>query len=184
MHNRKPSSWKLAIQTGLIAGAIAVLLSLVGMVVAFSGRWIIDDVFTMAHVIFLAPSLLMAYSVIRRTSPESNRNVILTGLLTGLAGGVVLAALLVIGSLINLHVHQRFSSPVQSTYLWQGFCIGCGVTGPCEHNCGWTGRRGFPPPHTRPHGDHSGSALGDLGRTLKRPDHYSNDSLGTPGWNI
>jgi branched-chain amino acid transport system permease protein len=96
------SPWKQAVQAGLLGGTIAVLLSLVGMVVAFSGRWIINGVFTMAQVIFLAPILLMAYSVIRRTTPHSNRNVILIGLLTGLAGGAVIAALLVIGSLINL----------------------------------------------------------------------------------
>jgi len=96
------SPWKQAIQAGLLGGTIGVLLSLVGMVVAFSGRWIIDDIFTMGQVIFLAPILLMAYSVIRRTTPQTSRNVILTGLLTGLAGGVVLAALLIIGRLINL----------------------------------------------------------------------------------
>jgi branched-chain amino acid transport system permease protein len=98
------SPWKQAIQSGLIGGAIAVLLSLVGMVVAFSGRWIINGVFTMGQVIFLAPILLMAYSVIRRTTPQTNRNVILIGLLTGLAGGVALAVLLIIGRLINLQV--------------------------------------------------------------------------------
>jgi branched-chain amino acid transport system permease protein len=96
------SPWKQAIQAGLLGGVIGVLLSLVGMVVAFSGRWIINGVFTMAQVIILAPILLMAYSVIRRTTPQTNRNVILTGLVTGLAGGIVLAALLVLGRLINL----------------------------------------------------------------------------------
>ncbi len=44
----------------------------------------------------------MAYSAIRRTTPQTSRNVILTGLLAGLAGGVVLAALLIIGRLVNL----------------------------------------------------------------------------------
>ena len=80
------SPWKQAVQAGLLGGVIGVLLSLVGMVVAFSGRWIINNVFTMGQVIFLAPILLMAYSVIRRTAPQTNRNVILTGLVTGLAG--------------------------------------------------------------------------------------------------
>src|SRR3970040_484145 len=98
------SPWKQAVQAGLLGGAMAVLLSLVGMVVAFSGPWSINEVFTMGQVIFLAPILLMAYSVIRRTTPQTNQRVILTGLLTGLAGGVVLAALLVIGRLINLQV--------------------------------------------------------------------------------
>src|SRR5215216_7493878 len=96
------SPWKQAIQAGLLGGTIGVLLSLFGMVVAFSGRWIINNVFTMGQVIFLVPILLMAYSVIRRTTPQTNQKVILIGLLTGLAGGVVLAALLIIGRLINL----------------------------------------------------------------------------------
>jgi branched-chain amino acid transport system permease protein len=98
------SPWKQAIQAGLIGGAVAVLLSLVGMVEAFSGRWIIRDVFTMGQVILLAPILLLAYSVIRRTTPQTNRNVILTGLLVGLAGGSVLAALLLLGKIVNLQV--------------------------------------------------------------------------------
>lgn len=98
------SPWKAAVQAGLLAGTIGVLLSLVGMVEAFSGRWIINNVFTMGQVIFLAPILLMAYTVIRRTTPQSNRTVILTGLLTGLAGGATLAAFLIIGNLIDLQV--------------------------------------------------------------------------------
>ena len=96
------SPWKQSIQAGLIAGTIGVLLSLVGMVVAFSGRWIINNVFTMGQVIFLAPILFMAYSVIRRLTPQTNQKVILTGLLTGLTAGMVLAVLLIIGRLINL----------------------------------------------------------------------------------
>jgi branched-chain amino acid transport system permease protein len=98
------SPWKQAVQAGLLGGTIGVLLSLVGMVVTFSGRWIINNVFTMGQVIFLAPILLMAYSVIRRTTPQSNRNVILTGLITGVVGGAVLAAFLTIGNLVNLQV--------------------------------------------------------------------------------
>jgi branched-chain amino acid transport system permease protein len=101
-HQTPQSPWKQAIQAGLISGAIAVLLSLVGMVVSFSGRYIISGVFTMGQVIFLGPILLMAYYAIRRSMPQTNRTVILMGLLTGLAGGAVLALLLIIGRLIDL----------------------------------------------------------------------------------
>jgi branched-chain amino acid transport system permease protein len=103
MQTQTPQSpWKQAIQAGLLGGAIAVLLSLVGMVVAFSGRWIINNVFTMGQVIFLLPIVLMTYSVIRRTTPQTNRTVILTGLIAGLAGGAVLALLLIVGSVVDL----------------------------------------------------------------------------------
>ena len=70
------SPWKQAVQAGLLGGAIGVLLSLVGMVVSFSGRWIINGVFTMGQVIFLAPILLLAYFMIRRLTPQTNQKVI------------------------------------------------------------------------------------------------------------
>jgi branched-chain amino acid transport system permease protein len=97
------------------------------MVVAFSGRWIINGVFTMGQVIFLAPILLMAYSVIRRTTPQSNRNVILTGLLTGLAGGIVLVALLLIGRLINLQAMFINAAPPLYRVLTFGKDFALGV---------------------------------------------------------
>jgi branched-chain amino acid transport system permease protein len=121
------SPWKQAVQAGLLGGVIGVLLSLVGMVVAFSGRWIINNVFTMGQVIFLAPILLMAYSVIRRTAPQTNRNVILTGLVTGLAGGVVLAALLVLGNLVNLQAMFINASAALYRVLTFGKDFGLGV---------------------------------------------------------
>jgi branched-chain amino acid transport system permease protein len=96
------SPWKQAVQAGLLGGAIGVLLSLVGMVVSFSGRWIINGVFTMGQVIFLAPILLLAYFMIRRLTPQTNQKVISLGLVAGLAGGLVMAALVLLGRLVNL----------------------------------------------------------------------------------
>ena len=104
MHTPTFSPWKQAVQAGLIAGAIAILLSLVGMVATFSGRYIVSGVFSMGQVIFLAPMLLMAYSVLRRNSPQPAQEVALSGLLTGLMGGVTLALLVLIGKYINLQV--------------------------------------------------------------------------------
>jgi branched-chain amino acid transport system permease protein len=121
------SPWKQAIQAGLLGGAIAMLLSLVGMVVAFSGRWIINGVFTMGQVIFLGPILLMAYSVIRRTAPQTNQRVILTGLLAGLAGGAVLAALLIIGRVITLQAMFINAAPPLYNVLTFGKAFGLGV---------------------------------------------------------
>ncbi len=112
MQTPPSSPWKQAMQAGLIAGAIAVLLSLVGMVASFSERFIVSKVFTMGQVIFLAPMLLMSYSVIRRNSSQSTRTVLISGLLTGVVGGIVLVALVLIGKSINLQVMFVNSSPV------------------------------------------------------------------------
>ncbi len=106
-----PSPWKQAVQTGLIAGAIAILLSLVGMVATFRERFIISGVFTMGQAIFLAPLLLMAYFLQRRLHPQPIQTVLLSGLLVGLVGSVLLAALVLIGNNIDLQVMFVNSSP-------------------------------------------------------------------------
>ncbi|MCK7480880.1 MAG: hypothetical protein M0C28_29480 [Candidatus Moduliflexus flocculans] len=77
------SPWKQPIQAGLIAGAIAVLLSLVGMVASFSERFIVSGVFSMGQVIFLAPMILMAYTTLRKNPSWSPQNVLVAGALTG-----------------------------------------------------------------------------------------------------
>jgi branched-chain amino acid transport system permease protein len=102
MQTPASSPWKQAIQSGLIGGGIAVLLSLVGMVATFSGRFIISGVFTMGQVVFLAPILLMSYSALRSISPQPTRTLILAGLVAGLSSGVVLAALVLLGKNVNL----------------------------------------------------------------------------------
>jgi branched-chain amino acid transport system permease protein len=107
----------------LIAGAIAVLLSLVGMVASFSGRFIVSGVFSMGQIIFLAPMFLMASSVLRRNSPKSAQNAILIGLLIGLVGGIVLVALVLIGKSINLQVMFVNSSPVLHKILTFGLGV-------------------------------------------------------------
>jgi branched-chain amino acid transport system permease protein len=105
------SPWKQAAQAGLLGGTIGVLLSLVGMVSAFSQRYIISGVFTMGQVLFLAPLLFMAYFAIRRATPQTTQKVISLGLLAGFAGGLVLAALLILGRLVNLQAMFLNASP-------------------------------------------------------------------------
>ncbi len=105
------SPWKQAIQTGLIAGAVAILLSLVGMVATFRERYIISGIFTMGQAIFLAPMLLMAYSLQRRLRPQPIQTVFLTSLIVGLLGSALLAALVLIGNSIDLQVMFVNSSP-------------------------------------------------------------------------
>lgn len=117
MDSPSSSPWKQPLQAGVIAGAVSVLLSLVGMVATFKDRFIISGVFSMGQVIFLAPILLMAYSLLRRTAPQSRQQVILSGLFTGLVGGVVLAALVVIGKNVDLQAMFVNSSPILHNIL-------------------------------------------------------------------
>lgn len=111
MQTRASSPWKRVVQAGLIGGAIAVLLSLVGMVAVFGQRYIVSGVFTMGQVLFLAPILVMTYSGIRKIVPQPASVVLLSGALAGLAGGLVLAALVLVGMLINLRAMFINASP-------------------------------------------------------------------------
>lgn len=117
MQTQAPSIWKHSVRVGLLGGAIAILLSLVGMVAAFSERYIVNGLFTMGQVILLAPILVMVYSGIRRIAPQpANRvgaahKVILSGLLSGLVGSALLALLLLIGKFVDLRVMFVNASP-------------------------------------------------------------------------
>lgn len=126
MHTQPPSRWKQAVQSGLIGGAIALLLALVGMVATFSERFIVSGVFTMGQIIFLAPILFLAYSAIRRIAPQPPLTLMLSGMLSGLVGSAVLAALVLIGRFINLRVMFVNASPEVYGILTfgQGFSLG------------------------------------------------------------
>ncbi|HEX6269707.1 MAG TPA: hypothetical protein VFZ43_05700 [Anaerolineales bacterium] len=111
MQTTSASPWKQAFQSGLVGGAVAVLLALVGMVTAFSGRYIVSGIFTMGQVLFLAPILFMGYLSLRRISPQPLPTLILSSLLSGLTGSAVLAALVLIGNVINLRAMFINASP-------------------------------------------------------------------------
>jgi len=111
MHNQPPSIWKQAIQSGLIGGAVAVLLALIGMVAAFSERYIVSGLFTMSQVLFLAPIIIFVYTGLRRVAPQTTIKNLLFGFLSGLSGSAVLAALVVIGNLINIRIMFVNASP-------------------------------------------------------------------------
>ena len=50
-----------AIKIGLIGGVVAVLLSLIGMVEAFSQRYIISHVISMGHTLLLLIGVFFGY---------------------------------------------------------------------------------------------------------------------------
>jgi branched-chain amino acid transport system permease protein len=93
MQTKKISPWILTLRSGLVGGAVAILISLVGMVAAFSERFIVSGWFTMGQVLFLAPILLFSYTAIRRIAPQPYWMILLGGALTGLVGGALLAVL-------------------------------------------------------------------------------------------
>ena len=99
----KSSYWAKTLQNGLIGGGISLLLSVVGLVLAFGKTYIISGVLTMAQVFVLAPFLFEATQSIRQLPSKEPIKTLLVGGLTGLLGGAVLALFILIKkSLSNL----------------------------------------------------------------------------------
>ncbi|MCJ7747388.1 MAG: hypothetical protein MUP27_06565 [Desulfobacterales bacterium] len=90
------------LKIGLIGGVVAVLLSLIGMVEAFSQRDIISNVVSMGHTLLLLVPVFMGYLAAKRTPRTERLRGIVNSLVTGLIVGGSLALLVIVGSLINL----------------------------------------------------------------------------------
>jgi hypothetical protein len=120
MKSESSSIWKSALKAGLIAGAISLLMCLVGMVVAFGDTYIISGVFTLGDLLLLAPVILLTYSAARTVTPPSRGNLFLLGLIAGLVNGAVLTTLILIGQVVNLRAMFINASPELYNQLMSG----------------------------------------------------------------
>jgi branched-chain amino acid transport system permease protein len=98
----KSSYWVKTLQNGLIGGGISLLLGLVGLVLAFGTSYVISGVITMGQIFVLAPILFEAYLSVRHAPSKEPFKLLLVGGLCGLVGGAMLAALVLIGEVVNL----------------------------------------------------------------------------------
>jgi hypothetical protein len=111
MIEKQGSIWKTAISAGLVVGGVSLLLSLVGMVAAFNGRYIITGLVTMGQLLLFIPLIAGGYSTITKSQEKSLVNGLLGGALSGVFSGLVLALLLLIGSQIDLRAMFPNASP-------------------------------------------------------------------------
>jgi branched-chain amino acid transport system permease protein len=104
-------NWVKAIQIGLIGGAMAVLVSLVGMVEAFHKRDIIAGVISMGQTLLLAIGFTLSYIAARRVGNNSRGAALVSGLVSGLVIGALITGLVLIGQVINLRPVLVNASP-------------------------------------------------------------------------
>jgi len=93
---------KQAIKIGLIGGVVEILLSLIGMVEAFSQRDIIAHVISMGHTLLVIVALFMGYLAAKRTPTAGSLKVLANSFISGLIVGGLVSLLVIVGSLINL----------------------------------------------------------------------------------
>jgi len=101
-----------AIKIGLIGGVVEVLLSLIGMIEAFSQRDIISHIISMGQTLLLLVVLFMGYLAAKRTSGTKPVWVLVNSLISGLIVGGVLALLVLVGGSINLRKVFINASPL------------------------------------------------------------------------
>ncbi len=85
--------WRETIRTGLLGSVVALHISLVGMVEAFSRREILKDVVSMGQLLLLLVVLIAGYLAAQRAAERRRVYGVPAGILTGLIIGLVLAVL-------------------------------------------------------------------------------------------
>jgi branched-chain amino acid transport system permease protein len=118
-----------SVKLGLIGGAIAIFLCLIGMVEIFSKRDVIENIITLGHFVLLATAISIGYIAARRTSESLEKNQPLfnltAGLVAGFFTGLLLAFLVLFGNQVNLRAVFLNASPA----LYDLLTFGRGVSG-------------------------------------------------------
>ncbi len=94
--------WHQGVKMGLIGGGICILLSLIGMVEAFSQRDIISDLLSMGHALLLVVAGGIGYRAAQGPAPGRGLGGLLRSLVSGLLCGGLLASLVLLGNWVNL----------------------------------------------------------------------------------
>ncbi len=125
--DRGQPAWKSALNLGGIGAVTAVLLSLVGMVEAFSKRDILYETVNMGHTLLLLVGVFIAYLSAKRVSRKGTGAILGASLLTGTltAGGTAL--LVLIGTTIRMRAVFVNASPTLFGLLTFGFEPAAGI---------------------------------------------------------
>jgi branched-chain amino acid transport system permease protein len=124
------SIWKQAGRDGLIAGGVAILVSLVGLVEAFGDDYIISGVFAVGELILLSPIFLFGYLSSRGNTGQSRASQFGMAALIGLVAGVLLTMLVILGSVTDLRVMFVNASPALFNILTRGVPLPLGALVP------------------------------------------------------
>jgi len=112
--------WKQSLRNGLIAGGIAILVSLVGLVEAFGDDYIISGLVSVGELILLFPIFLFAYLTIHGNSGQSRATQLGMTALIGLVAGLMLTLLVIVGSTTNMREMFVNASPALFNMLTRG----------------------------------------------------------------
>ncbi len=98
---KKSSFWLDIIRQGVLGGTIAVLICLVGIVVALRAKFIISGIITMGQILAIAPIIAYSYQAVRRHG-KKGAAAIMPGVVSGFFGGLLLALLVLVINFANI----------------------------------------------------------------------------------
>jgi branched-chain amino acid transport system permease protein len=130
MKNDLSFPWKLALSAGFIAGCIAILVSLVGLVESFSDSYIIQGLITVGEIILYISLILLVFTSIQKISFASLGKKTAFSALMGLITGVMLSLLVIIGSSTNIREMFINASPALFDLLTRGVPLPLGAVVP------------------------------------------------------
>ena len=119
-------SLRRAIQLGLLAGVVALSVSMIGMVALFGKRPLIVNVLTLGQVLLFATPVAMGY-LAAQGAPEEKRGVsILHGLICGLLAAIPLIVLVVLATAFDMRQFFLNVSPalIETLTFGQGTAVG------------------------------------------------------------
>jgi branched-chain amino acid transport system permease protein len=118
---------RLPIRFGLLAGLVALSVSMIGMVALFAQRDLVANVLTLGHLLLFVAPALMGY-LASRTAPQGKRSIgILYGLITGVIAVLPLIALILLESTTNIRQFFLNVSPALTQILTFGRGLGLGI---------------------------------------------------------
>ena len=127
-------NWWSPIKMGLVAGAVALLISLTGMVEASNNRFIIIGVVSLGQTLLLLTMVFAGYLAVRQVRADQHKQpprlwLILGGAVAGLITNAVLVALVIFGSFVNLRNIFVNASPALYDILTLGLGVPAGLIG-------------------------------------------------------
>jgi branched-chain amino acid transport system permease protein len=125
--------WQSGMKIGLIAGGVAVLISLIGMVEAFSQRFIISEGITLGQTLLLTVGLFASYQAARKAPGPRPFGRLANAAAAGLTAAAVLGFFIFLGGHLNLRKVFINASPLLfklltfEQELGPGICLLLGI---------------------------------------------------------
>jgi branched-chain amino acid transport system permease protein len=105
MSNLPTINWQFSVRMGLLLGVAVLYTGVIGMIVSFDNREIINGVLTLGQVLVFAPAIAAGYLVTRaaqKGETASKQQTLLFGTLAGLVTAVPILALILLATLIDV----------------------------------------------------------------------------------